>query len=194
MGKIKNSKDLIMLLLYAPGPSGKACYPIQGQTRLMKMVFLFQQELSRRLNLNQVIDEEAFPKFEAYDYGPYSADVYSDLEFLVNHGLVDTKLEGEPEILDEERREFDYWTATGNPDEDLDFNYIGREFYLTELGKEFVEEELLGADGITPEQLKVLEDFKTRCLETSLRSLLRYVYSNYEDMTTKSKIKNEVLQ
>jgi uncharacterized protein len=194
VAKITNSKDLIMLLLYAPGTSGQICDPIEGQTRLMKMIFLFKKELSRRFNLDQVIDEKAFPDFKAYDYGPYSASVYSDLEFLVNLNFVEVILAGEPEILEEERQEFEYWSVTKNEDEDLDAQYLGRQFRLTDLGRKFVEQELIKKKGVTPEQLKVLGDFKKRCCESSLRSLLRYVYARYEDMTEKSKIKHEVLR
>lgn len=189
MPKITSSKDLLMLLLYAAGPRGEICEPIQGQTRIMKMIFLFKKEISRRFNLDQVIDEKAFPDFEAYDYGPYSASVYADLEFLVNLRFVEVVLEGEPEITEEERREFDYWTATGNVDDEIDSQYLGRQFRLTPMGRKFVEAKLMLSD----EQMKVLAEFKKRCCEASLRSLLRYVYTRYGDMTVKSKIRDEVL-
>jgi uncharacterized protein len=194
MTKITNPKDLIMLLLYAAGPSGELCEPIEGQTRLMKMIFLFKKELSRRFNLDKIIDDSAFPKFEAYDYGPYSASVYCDLEFLVNLNFVEVILAGESEILEEERQEFEYWSATKNEDEDLGTQYLGRQFRLTELGKKFVQKKLIEEKKVTPDQLKVLGEFKKRCCESSLRSLLRYVYTRYEDMTEKSKIKHEVLK
>jgi uncharacterized protein YwgA len=194
MAKITNPKDLIMLLLYAAGPSGALCEPIEGQTRLMKMIFLFKKELSRRFNLDKIIDDSAFPEFEAYDYGPYSASVYCDLEFLVNLKFVEVVLAGETEILEEERQEFEYWSATKNDDDDLDTQYLGRQFRLTGLGKKFVEKKLVGEKEVTHDQLKVLGEFKKRCCESSLRSLLRYVYTHYEDMTEKSKIKHEVLK
>jgi uncharacterized protein YwgA len=193
MAKITNPKDLIMLMLYAPGISGTICDPIEGQTRLMKMIFLFKKELSRRFNLDQVIDDSAFPDFEPYDYGPYSASVYSDLEFLVNLRFIDVILIGEPEILEEERQEVDRWSATKNEDEDLDTRYLGRKFCLTDLGKKFAEKKLIQAKGVTKDQLKALGEFKKRCCESSLQSLLRYVYTRYQDMTAKSKIKHEVL-
>ena len=193
MVKITSSKDLLMLLLYAAGPSGKRCEPVQGQTRLMKMIFLFKKEVAKRFNLDQVIDDKAFPDFEAYDYGPYSAAVYSDLEFLVNLGFVEVILDGEPEVTEEEREEFDYWTTTGNTDEDLPAQYLGRHFRLAPMGIKFVQGKLIEAKGITEEQLKVLDEFKKRCCEASLRSLLRYVYTRYGDMTVKSKIRDQIL-
>jgi uncharacterized protein len=189
MAKITSSKDLIMLLLYAAGPSGALCEPIQGQTRLMKMVFLFKKELASRFD--KEIDASAFPDFEAYDFGPFSSDVYSDLEFLVNNGFVTVLQEGESDILEEEQKEYEYWTATAGADENLDSSYLGRKFQLSGDGREFAQEEL--ASAFSQAQLKVLGDFKKRCVEASLRSLLRYVYTRYEDMTTKSKIREDIL-
>ena len=50
MAKLKSSKDLLMLLLFVPDASGKESAPIQGQTRLMKMVILFNKELKKQFN------------------------------------------------------------------------------------------------------------------------------------------------
>ena len=188
MAKIKNSKDLIVLLLYAAGPSGKICEPIQGQTRLMKMLFLFKEEIAPKFNLDKVIDDAAFPKFEPFDYGPYAGQVYADLEFLVNYQFVELLNDGDPELTEEERQEFDYWTASGNEDDDIDTSSVGRKFALTKRGREFVEKMQLW-DDLSTAQKKVLQEFKTRCVSASLRSLLRYVYTNYENMTKKSLIK-----
>jgi uncharacterized protein len=192
MAKIKNSKDLIMLLLYAPGPKGEVCQPIQGQTRLMKMIFLFKEEIAPKFNLDQVIEKTAFPNFEAFDYGPYAGQVYADLEFLVNYEFVEVRKDADPELTEEERREFDYWTATGDADDDIDTGFVGREFSLTTRGRKFVQKLALW-DDLTDKQKEVLQEFKTRCVSASLRSLLRYVYEKYETMTRKSLIKNEIL-
>ncbi len=192
MAKIKSSKDLILLLLYAPGPRGQNSEPIQGQTRLMKMIFLFKEEIAAKFNLSQVIEASAFPKFEAFDYGPYAGEVYADLEFLVNYGFVQVRSEATSQASEEERQEFDYWSATNDDDTGLDVRTVGREFSLTERGRKFVEKMRLW-DGLTSEQKKVLQDFKTRCVTTSLRSLLRYVYTKYEGMTRKSLIRHEIL-
>ena len=134
MAKIKNSKDLILLLLYAPGPNGEPCEPIQGQTRLMKMLFLFKEEVSKKFNLGQVVEESAFPKFEAFDYGPYAGEVYADLEFLVNYGFIEVRPEAGSQASEEERQEFDYWSATNDDDTGLDVSSVGREFCLTNRG------------------------------------------------------------
>src|SRR5437588_10727181 len=114
MAKIKSSKDLILLLLYAPGAKGQTCEPIQGQTRLMKIIFLFKEEIASKFNLSQVVEESAFPKFEAFDYGPYAGEVYADQEFLVNYGFVQVRGEAASQASEEERQEFDYWTASND--------------------------------------------------------------------------------
>jgi uncharacterized protein YwgA len=189
--KIQNSKDLLILLLYSSGAKGQLCEPIQGQTRLMKMMFLFEKELQKQFNFNKILDASAFPDFAPFDYGPYSGKVYEDLEFLVNMGFVEVQEDGESEILEEEKREFDYWSATSSTDEELNINSLGRKFKLSAIGKGFAEEELWGH--LDKNQIDILQKFKTRCTATSLRSLLRYVYTNYENMTKKSVIKDEIL-
>jgi len=192
MAKIGNSKDLIMLLLYAPGARGKPCDPIIGQTRLMKMVFLFQQELFKKFSFNESIDEKAFPDFEPFSYGPYAGQIYADLEFLVNYQFVDVDKGDGPEASEEERQEFDYWSATEDAEEEVDVARLGRAFQLSDRGKDFIAKAGLWSR-LSDKQQAALSEFKKRCTSTTLRSLLRYVYSNYPSMTKKSLIKDEIL-
>ena len=44
MPKLNNRKDILLLLLYSPGKTGKFNEPIVGKTRLIKMLFLFKKE------------------------------------------------------------------------------------------------------------------------------------------------------
>lgn len=193
MASLKTTKDLIMLLLYAPGPSGDCNEPIPGQTRLMKMIFLFEKELKKEFNKAGSFDDTVFPQFQAYDYGPYAPQVYADLEWLVNMGFVEPFEAGSGEISVEEQREFDYWTATGSEDDDLDIRQVGKSFKLTAMGMKFVTKMLSDKWSITPDQIEVLKEFKSRCVEASLRALLHYVYSRYPEMTEKSKIKHDII-
>lgn len=189
MAKIKSSKDILMLLLYAGGSSGKFCEPVEGQTRLMKMVFLFKKELANKLD--KIIDHAALPSFEAYDFGPFSSEVYSDLEFLVNNKFV--VVTSDEKGGTSENKELEYWRATLGSQDEAPSEYVGRSFALTDLGRDFVQEVLLDDAGITPSQLAILAEFKKRCVEAPLRALLKYVYTRYESMTTKSKIKEDIL-
>lgn len=65
------------------------------------------------------------------------------------------------------------------------------EFSLTAWGREFVEGGNAGT--LSTEQWGVLDEFKSRCTRTSLRSLLKYVYTKYPNTTTESKIRDEIL-
>lgn len=185
--KIRSCKDLLLLFLYAKGRTGQQCEPIVGKTRLVKMVFLFEKEIRRKFNLDAQIDESAMPKFEANNFGPFSAKIYEDLEFLVDMGLVDIAGSGEEELLEDEKQEYEYWQATAGG-KDRPFQ---ESFLLTDLGKEFVETRL--ATRLTNEHWKVIDEFKKRCTSAPLKALLKYVYTRYPEMTKKSSIRDEVL-
>jgi len=190
MGKITNCKDLLMALLYAKGHTGKQHEPIIGKTRLMKMVFLFDKEIRSKFNLKKTIPVSALPKFDPCDYGPFSSQVYEDLEFLVEIGLVDVIKIEDTELLEEERQEYEYWQATSGG-EDKEQDEFQERFSLSKLGREFVKEELLNS--LSKEQWDALDEFKRRCTSAELKTLLRYVYTKYPDMTTKSKIRKRVI-
>jgi hypothetical protein len=191
MGKVSSSKDLIMLLLYARGHKGEACEPIRGRTRLMKMVFLFDKEIRRKFNLEKAIPDGAMPDFTPYDYGPFSAQVFGDVEFLIELGFVEVRRADDSEPLPEESLEYEYWQAGAGSDVDEEGPTCPEEFSLTDLGRGFVEEGKAGV--LTKEKWAVLDEFKARCTGASLRALLRYVYTKYPKWTTESKIRNEVL-
>jgi hypothetical protein len=157
----------------------------------MKMVFLFEKEVRRQFNLSGPIPRAALPDFAPYDYGPFSSRVFEDLEFLVEMGFV-TPRPADGDVLPEEVQEYAYWQAGSAADEDEETGFdLEDEFTLTEVGREFVEEELLGA--LSEDQRTALDEFKARCTGVSLRTLLHYIYSKYPDQTTNSKIREEIL-
>ena len=180
-----------MLLLYSPGVSEAENEPISGQTRLMKMIFLFDKELKKDFSKSNNVEDSAFPQFKAYDYGPYAPAVYADLEWLVNMEFVEAFEAGSGEIAEEEKKEFDYWSATGSADGDVDVEQIGKSFKLSERGMRFMKKMLPDWE-LTDTQWEILREFKSRCNEASLRALLRYVYNRYPEMTEKSRIKDEI--
>jgi uncharacterized protein len=180
MAKISNSKDILILLLGAKGPRHEH-EPVRGITRLMKMTFLFNKELLKAFNSTKLISAAALPSFEAYDYGPFSNQVYTDLDFLKSMELVEEA--SEP-----------FSTPGGEVDADPDDEKIGlglRVITLSSLGKDYFQEQL--RPQFSPQQEKLLHEFKVRCLTVPLKTLLRYVYQTYPDMTVNSKIKSQVL-
>lgn len=191
MGKITSSKDLLMLLLYAKGCKGEQCEPVVGRTRLMKMIFIFNKEIRGKFSLDKKIPDDAMPDFEPFHYGPYSRQVFDDLEFLVDMGFVIVIPAEDEDRLSEENEEYEYWQVQADPDQE-GVGQSQERFQLSELGREFVEEELLAA--LSPDQLKALDEFKYRCTAAELRALLYYVYTKYPEMTDVSRIRDEVLK
>ena len=59
--------------------------PIEGRTRLQKMLFLLQQEYNS-------CDFQY--QFHAYDYGPYSSTLQFDIDELIQQGLLKESTEG----------------------------------------------------------------------------------------------------
>lgn len=193
MTKKLSSKDLIVLLLYSKGYTNKQCDVIEGKTRLMKMMFLFDREIRRGFNLDKKIPENAFPNFEPYDYGPFSSQVYEDLEFLVDMEFVSVAKKGGEEgerIL--EKEEYKYWQANLGESAGLECSDEIDAFSLTKRGRDFVEKKQLG--DFTDNQWEILNKFKARCTGIPLKALLRYVYNKYPEMTTNSKILEEIIR
>ena len=73
--------DLLLLLLYARGSSGKINEPIGGITRLQKELFLVQKTLH---------DEGIKYKypFRPYRMGPFSRDLYRDIEWMKSENVI----------------------------------------------------------------------------------------------------------
>ncbi len=157
----------------------------------MKMIFLFDKEIKKKFDLDKIVEKDALPTFVPFDFGPFSPQVYNDLEFLVDLGFIKVESAASGGIAAEEALEYRYWRAgsalgmddTGPENEEV--------FALTELGIRFVEDGQAGK--LTQDQWTLLEEFKIRCTGAPLRALLRYVYSKYPNMITESKIREEIL-
>jgi len=58
--------------------------PIDGRTRLQKMVFVIQQELMDR----QGLSENELYEYFAYDYGPFSKELAEDIDRFLDQDLM----------------------------------------------------------------------------------------------------------
>jgi len=74
----------ILLLLLERGSNGRSEGLIRGKTRLQKLLFLVQNELKRR-------GYKAKYAFRPYLYGPYSRELYTDIEWLRMNKLIEVK-------------------------------------------------------------------------------------------------------
>ena len=106
--------DYLLLLLYLDN-----CSAINGAIRITKMMFLFNMEIAPVLKKKGVsIRDEDLPKFSAYNYGPFSKDVYEQVELFQSIGFIKVK---------------NLYTCISNG--------VGLIFYDTELNEFFIEVE-----------------------------------------------------
>ena len=77
---MKHRHDLPLSLLAAIDDN-----PIEGRTRLQKLLFLIQKRAEREgdNSLEQKYD------FVPYDYGPFAKEIYDDINKLAHRGLVE---------------------------------------------------------------------------------------------------------
>jgi len=178
---IDSGTDILIALLYAPGLTSKVGEPIKGYTRLEKLLFL----LDRESGLHRIIEKDY--AFEPFDYGPCAQEIYDDVEMLKDASMVhtgrvatETALDNvddiEQAVVDEE--------ATTRNQEKTDV------FELTERGAKIgkmIFESLPAEDRQRMTQIKAV--FNSQPTST----VLRYVYTKYPEMTTRSKVKDKIL-
>ena len=192
MQQIISRRNLLFLLLGVdPQPRG-----IGGITRLQKLMFLLEKE-ERPESSGQFY-------FEAYKAGPYSPQLYDDLEFLENLGLINSTVTAEasePEAEEVDRLSFDHLMDIESENSSDRYNVEGpatadsfeeRRYQLTDLGKEHLVE-LLETGKFTPLVDKIRR-IKSKYGRHSLNDLLYYVYTKYPEMTTESEIRDRILR
>lgn len=182
-----NGADYLLLLLYLDNKA-----PVHGAIRLTKMMFIFEKEITEVLKKNGAVIDK-LPEFFAYNFGPFSKELYEQVEFFRGISFIKvTNLNAHEELV-----EVDDWEETEFLDEfdaqedhlNQDGKYLKYEIYKN--GINYTEKELL--DKIGEEQKSILERFKRKINSLSPKQLLKYVYTNYPDYTEKSTIKKEVL-
>jgi uncharacterized protein len=170
---IESGVDVLIVLLYAPGRSGKVNEPIKGITRLQKLLFLLWKEGRFYEALPDLYD------FRAYDFGPCMDDIYDDLEFVQEVGLVrveEVPSGNEYEGGDEEAFLKDFGFRLVKSD-------VRRDFCLTasglQAGKSLFE-------SLSDEDRNRLCTIKQKYNNMPFWSLLRYVYKKYPAFAKKS--------
>jgi uncharacterized protein YwgA len=179
---VKSAADLMVLLLYARGYTGKLNEEIRGITRLEKLMYLLLKEGSFEKILSQEV------AFEAYDFGPYSAEVYDLIESLSMMGIVtirEEKISNIKDIID-----IYYAEAEGQIEETTRIMEI---YSLTEDRGFKIAKKLL-QERVTDEEFKKVEDIKVKYNGLKLEDLLRYVYETYPESAKKSKVIERILR
>jgi uncharacterized protein YwgA len=191
MAHLNNRKDILLLLLYSPGKTLIINEPIVGKTRLIKMLFLFKKEVLSHFARGTDISEDNFYKFFAWDFGPFSSQVYDDLMFFTLRGFIESS-SATQETLPESEEEWDKWldeSGTGESLQEFD-PYEEETFRLTDSGSRFTQQLF---DSLSDQQRTLLKQFKKRLSAAPLRAVLRYVYKTYPEEAANSTIKEEVL-
>jgi hypothetical protein len=190
LAKINNRRDILLILLYSPGQTDQINEPIVGRTRLLKMMFLFREEVLEHFRKGTEVNEQNFYEFFPWDFGPFSSQVYDDLTFFILRGFVESD-QSEEEALPESAAEWDEWLSeSGAKDTESQGTYEEESFRLTKKGLDFTKSLY---DTLAVAQKQLLVEFKKRLAPVPLRAILQYVYKTYPDTTEKSKIKGEIL-
>jgi uncharacterized protein YwgA len=186
-----SGKDFLLSLLYCPGKSDKENEPILGRTRLTKMVFLFEKEIKKEFFNN--IDIK-LPIFDSHNFGPFSKELFDDLNFFVSIGFICTEETSIPisnvEKIEIEMALDDDWEDVGF--EEAEQESVELKYLLSPQGLKYVVENIWGLFSDT--QRENLKMFKQQINAISLYSLLRYVYNKYPDYTDKSIIADRYIK
>ncbi len=179
----QTSRRNLLLLLIGPEAEG-----LGGMTRLQKLLFLLERE-------EGLTPTEGGYEFEAYKAGPYSAQLYDDLEFLENLGYLEadvTAEASEAEAAEIDRLSFDHLMSNEQSEAETPDSFEERRFRLSDEGRRRVEE-LLKSGEFKPLADKIRR-VKSKYGKFSLNDLLYHVYTKYPEMTTESEIRDKVLR
>lgn len=179
--------DYLLLLLYLNEKE-----PIKGAVRLTKMMFLFEKQIVPLLK-KRGLESDQLPEFFSYNYGPFSKDIYQQLDLFkgikfieIEDIYIDDELSSVDNMMENEFVDECY---EGDVELKIENNY--RIYKIADKGSGFVESELL--PNIEMQHRILLEQFKKKITDMSIKKLLYYVYTTYPDYTDKSLIKEEVL-
>lgn len=176
--RVENGADVILVLLFSGGSKKSENEEIMGNTRLVKLIFLLEKETSLRQYLRDFL-------YEAYNYGPFSSELYDALQALVNAGLVRDRQSESEGFLDEADR-FHIERQTGSEAESLRNTTV---YSLTRKG--IIVASTLYRN-LTEEEREELTNIKRQFNGLSLRRLLQYVYRKYPEYTTESVIRENI--
>jgi hypothetical protein len=190
MNSTINSKaQLLLALLHANYDDDTTVInEIEGITRLEKLIFLAQKE--EKITIENEGKKDNFD-FIPFKMGPWSSDVYDEVDFLESMGLLEKRgtQENEPvnqahdEMLFNEAILDKYQKSYPTLDNEME------SYRLTVKGIEIAKKLWERLDNDECEKLKKI---KKKFNKMNLKQLLRYVYTKYPDYTSESEIKDYI--
>jgi uncharacterized protein YwgA len=177
--RLEYSTDVLLALLFSPAGAEEAV-AIRGRTRLQKLLFLLGEEH----NISRYVKD--YYQYEPYRFGPFSAEVYRDVEFLENAGLIAVQAPVEASDAEADEEHLAYSDALFTDDEDPGSEaYQEQAYALTKQGRQVAAE--LWAE--LPDDVRgALREVKTAWQAAPLASLIRYVYRNFPSYATESEL------
>jgi hypothetical protein len=185
---VKKRSDLVLALLFANDTTSiNTPNPIGGITRLEKLLFLLKKEAGF---LKEVSASDDF-HFVPFKMGPWTGEVYDEIDFLESLGLVSRRLtqEQSPEDAAHEDELFSDLILDKYQKGDLQTDGEGEVFSLTDKGK---KKALEIWERLSTEERQKIVAIKRQFNTMNLRQFLRYVYKKYPEFTTESEIKGEL--
>ncbi|MGC9111794.1 MAG: hypothetical protein ACP5JB_08065 [candidate division WOR-3 bacterium] len=189
--RLTDRKDLLLLLFYAPGRTGRFAEPLLGMTRITKLLFLALAEL----NLKKLT--RTTYRFQPYKLGPFAPELYDDLEILIQAGLIQAvslQPDGIPVIRTDARtiQLLNRLNSGITAAERLDAAQLLLE--LTPRGRRLARALFQIATRRQKNLAAGLKIIKTQFGSLPLTQLLRYVYTRYPEYTTRSEILDRIIK
>lgn len=179
-------KDILLLLLYVQGMSREYNEPIRGITKLTKLLFL----LKKIHHIDKYVKK--FYSFEAHKLGPFTREIYDDIDFFDSIGFIEKKTRGS--IQESEFCVVEEFYEDFLPEIDIESitqdTYRDVEFSLTLRGQEFTKK-LYNQVPIAVKD--ACEEIKKKFGFLPLTELLRYIYLKFPDTATKT-IRKDLLK
>jgi len=170
---VESGLDVILALLFAPGATGQPAECVRGITRLQKLLFLLWKEGDFFRHVPTLYN------FKAYDFGPCMDDLYDDLEFAEDIGLI--RINEVPSGNEYEGGDEDAFLS------DFGFRLVKKEtrrdYSLTDDG---IEAGKTIFDSLSSDDRERLTNIKRRFNSMPFFDLLRYVYRKYPTFAKKS--------
>jgi len=177
------------LLLYSPGTSNNVNEPISGRTRIIKMLYLFKEEALMLFKSGTKVDSSNFYEFFPWHFGPFSKQVYDDINFFIMRRFI-KETDSTEEVLPESAAEWEHWLSASSSEDYSIKDYSEETYQLDTRGVEYASN-LYGL--LSKNQKELLRSFKHKLNEAPLRSILQYVYKTYPDQIDRSIIREEIL-
>ncbi len=180
-----NRRALTYLLIAADPGAGRT--GVDGITRLQKMLYL----LEKSYNIKQYMETDY--DFKPYRFGPYSKELYDDIEFLENLDLIKSTDSGEFELAQKEEEEAIYTEVDLSTQDMIEGDYQEHHFVLTENGKRKLEsiKTKLKKNGVPiDEVLGAINEVKAKYGAMPLAQLIHYVYRKYPESAVNSELRH----